>query len=103
MLPDPQTQPQDVVSEEIRNGRVVTLRCEGLCSNTYTDAQVLWISRMRAAGYSPDDVRARLSDGMLNRPHRNTRRIVNRKERLIVQMYACQTCGHERQYGMEEL
>jgi hypothetical protein len=100
MTPVPQP---ETVSEEIRNGRIVTLRCEGLCSNAYTDAQVLWISRMRAAGYSPDDVRARLSDGMLNRPHRNTRRIVNRKERLIVQMFACLTCGHERQYGMEEL
>jgi hypothetical protein len=100
MTPVPQP---ETVSEEIRNGRIVTLRCEGLCSNAYTDAQVLWISRMRAAGYSPDDVRARLSDGMLNRPHRNTRRIVNQKERLIVQMYSCLTCGHERQYGMEEL
>jgi hypothetical protein len=94
---------EQITIEPIRNGHIAVIACEGQCSGAYADDVQLRISKMRAAGYSPEQVRAELSAGMVNRPHRFTSRVVDRRHLEVRLGFSCLRCGHERTYGAEEL
>jgi hypothetical protein len=90
-----------VRSEPIRNGHLRLALCEGVCSAGMYSSES-WILHMRAAGYSPDQVRAHLSSKMSSTWHRDVRRDVNEGAGEAAVFARCTVCGHERQIGLEE-
>jgi hypothetical protein len=86
----------------VRNGHVVTLCCEGLCSGAYS-LDEMFVGKLRAAGYSPDDVRATITGRLHATNHHEVARVTDAKARTITHVFACLQCGHERNYGVDEL
>jgi hypothetical protein len=87
----------------ILNGKVLSLQCEGLCSDAYKLERKSRIGKLRAAGWSQNEIRSNLSSMMVARGHYESRRLVNKGSATVVVFYTCLGCGHERQYGVEEL
>lgn len=78
------------------------LKCEGRCSKQYTELD-RQVSRLRAAGYTPSEVRAEISHQQRATAHTESRRVSVEATRSIFVMFVCQECGHERVYGVEEM
>jgi hypothetical protein len=102
MLPLQPTAGRDERNEK-GSGAVRTLCCEGHCSRANHIEERLRISKLRAAGFSPEDVRSQVSSRLQTTSHAESRRLVNERTRTIVVFFMCLICGHERQYGVEEM
>lgn len=81
---------------------VRTICCEGLCSKAYA-LDDIFVGRLRAAGYAPESVRAWITDRLVATNHAESRRVINEQSQTVVVYYRCMKCGHERQFGVEEL
>lgn len=96
------TDPRDQYFEPVVDGAVRTLCCEGLCSKTYALDDIT-IGRLKAAGYSPIEMRTYITSRLAATNHVEVRRLVNERTHTVVVFSKCLACGHERQSGLEEL
>jgi hypothetical protein len=85
----------------MRNGRVRVILCEGACSRTctYDETDVL---RLRAAGYTAEEIRGEMSAKMRHTSHQYVERRLRPNNGGYELIYACLVCSHERTYGVEE-
>jgi hypothetical protein len=94
---------QDGKRVPVFNGRLLSLLCEGLCSNAYHLERKMRVGKLRAAGWSPDEVRSDMSGHLVATTHYESSRLTNVKAATVVVFYTCMVCSHERQFGVEEL
>lgn len=92
----------DTRTELIANGRTLVVCCEGLCSHIYSLPETT-VTKYRAAGWSPSEVRADVTARLKATTHQESKRLVNERSRAVVVFARCLGCGHERQVGLEEL
>lgn len=79
----------------------VLICCEGQCSDAYRQAQE--ITKLRAAGWQPEDVRSHLSSTMKATTHLFHHHEPNKETMTRVLYYECSECGHVRVFGAEEM
>jgi hypothetical protein len=74
--------------------------CEGVCSHAYDETDVL---RLRAAGYTAEEIRGEMSAKMRHTSHQFVDRLpVLNCLGVYEHIYRCLVCGHSRRFGLEE-